>query len=138
MTAQVAPASDDASRRWRSIWRLHFYSGMFAIPFLVMMAVTGLVVLYTQPIQSLLRNDIRHVNRGTKVVTFDQQALAAYARNPKATVTGLTVPNSATAPSIFSVDDGSSAGQQVFVNPYTEPRSRGPELSGCPTASMGS
>jgi hypothetical protein len=54
-------AADRTSRRWRSIWRIHFYAGMFSMPFIVLMAVTGLVILYTQPIQDLTEGDMRSV-----------------------------------------------------------------------------
>jgi uncharacterized iron-regulated membrane protein len=53
--------ADRASRRWRAIWRTHFYAGIFAVPFLVMMALTGLVILYTQPIRSLTQDHLRNV-----------------------------------------------------------------------------
>ena len=53
--------ADRASRRWRAIWRVHFYSGMIAMPFILLMAVTGLVILYTQPIQDLTEGDLRTV-----------------------------------------------------------------------------
>lgn len=40
---------------------VHFYSGMFALPFILLMAVTGLVILYTDPIQQLTEGDVRSV-----------------------------------------------------------------------------
>jgi uncharacterized iron-regulated membrane protein len=109
----------DSSRRWRSVWRLHFYSGMFAMPFVVFMALSGLVILYTQPLQSLTAGHLYNVGRGESVVAYELQARAAQNAFPKATLTGIVTPASSTSSSIVSVDDGSKAGQQVFVNPYT-------------------
>jgi uncharacterized iron-regulated membrane protein len=114
----IDPAAT-ASKRWRSVWRLHFYSGIFAMPFILLMAITGLVILHTQPIHSLLSGDKYTVAKGSTTVPYDVQAQAAQARFPKATVTGVVTPHNATSASIFSVDDGSAAGQTVFVNPYT-------------------
>ena len=65
-----------ASSRWRSLWRIHFYSGMFAMPFIVFMAITGLVILYTQPLQDAVQGDKRTVDRGETTVSLDEQAQA--------------------------------------------------------------
>ena len=114
-------AAEQASRRWRSIWRIHFYSGMFAMPFILLMAVTGLVILYTQPIQDLTEGDIRSVDvpANATYVSFDQQAAAVEAAYPDGTVSDLTPPGDSDRSSRFFVDDGSVNGLHVFVNPYT-------------------
>ncbi len=108
-----------ASKRWRSLWRLHFYSGMFAMPFILFMAFTGLIILYTQPLHSLLSGDRYNVAQGASTVPYEVQAQAAQARFPEATLTGVVTPRNATTASVFSLDDGSGSGQQVFVNPYS-------------------
>lgn len=118
-----APAEIDtaaeASRRWRSVWRIHFYAGMFALPFILMMALTGLVILYTQPIQDLTQGDLRTVDRGAGAVSFDVLAAAVETAYPDAALTSLTMPSDSEHSVIFSIDDGSAAGRQVFVNQYS-------------------
>ncbi len=37
----------------RRIWRLHFWVGLFAAPTLLLLACTGLIILYTQPLDLL-------------------------------------------------------------------------------------
>lgn len=108
-----------SSRRWRSVWRIHFYSGMFALPFLLLMASTGLVILYTQPLQQLSEGDIRSVDRGTEMISFDSQAAAVESAYPDATVGDLTPPADEEQATRFFIDDGSSAGLHVFVDPYS-------------------
>ena len=71
-----------SARRWRSVWRLHFYAGMFAMPFILLMAVTGLIILYTQPIQDLTQGDVRTVSAGADRVSYDDQAAAVEAAYP--------------------------------------------------------
>ena len=115
----VATRAAESSRQWRSIWRIHFYSGMFAMPFVMLMAVTGLVILYTQPIENLLEGDIRTVSAGAEMISFDEQAAAVEAAYPDGTVLDLTPPGDDGRSSRFFVDDGSGAGIHVFVNPYT-------------------
>lgn len=109
-----------SSRQWRSVWRLHFYSGMVALPFIILMAVTGLVILYTQPIEDVTEGDIRTVDaRDTAYVSFDEQAAAVASAYPEGTVYDLTPPADDHRASRFWVDDGSGAGLHVFVDPYT-------------------
>jgi uncharacterized iron-regulated membrane protein len=106
-----------SSRRWRSIWRIHFYSGMFALPFLVLMAITGLVILYTQPVQDLTQGDLRTVDGGGEPVSYDEQVAAVEASNPDWTAISLTVPTGDGRSTIVGVDDGTANGREVFVDP---------------------
>lgn len=113
-------AAAEASRRWRSVWRIHFYAGMLAMPFLLFMAVTGLVILYTQPIHDLTQGDLRRVDAPSgETVSFDAQAEAVQLAFPDATVTSLTMPTSDRHAVGFGIDDGSTAGRTVFVDPST-------------------
>ena len=109
------------SHRWRSVWRIHFYAGMFAMPFIVLMAVTGLVILYTQPIEDLTQGDVRTVEvpADTTMVSFDEQAAAVEAAYPEGTVFDLTPPGDPGRATRFFVDDGSVRGLHAFVDPYT-------------------
>jgi uncharacterized iron-regulated membrane protein len=104
-----------SSRRWRSLWRVHFYAGVFTAPFLVLMAVTGLVILYTQPIQQWTQPDLRTVTAQAEWVSFDQQEAAVVAAFPEHTIVSATVPRDSTTSTTFGLDDDRS----VFVDPYT-------------------
>jgi len=108
-------AADHASRRWRSVWRLHFYSGIFAAPILVMFALTGLVILYTQPIHDFLQGDLRTVSAQGAPRTYAAQERAVERAYPKAAISSVTVPKDDTHSTEFDLDSG----QAVFVNPYT-------------------
>lgn len=117
LTSQDAAAS--ASQRWRSVWRIHFYSGMLALPFILFMALTGLVILYTQPIQDALQGDMRTVVDQGEWASFDDQEQAVEAAYPDLAVISMTVPPDGEHSTVFGLDDGSVAGQQAFVDPYT-------------------
>lgn len=45
----------------RSVWRTHFYSAIFATPILIVLALSGLVIMYTEPITGLLYSDTTRV-----------------------------------------------------------------------------
>ena len=107
--------ADRASRRWRTLWRTHFYAGVFAAPILVMFALTGLVILYTQPINDFVQHDKRVVADGGEWRSFDAQQRAVERAYPDAEVVSVIVPRNDTASTEFGLDSGRSA----FVNPYT-------------------
>lgn len=113
-------AANAASRQWRSLWRIHFYSGMFALPFILLISVTGLVILYTGPIEDLTRGDVLSVeSRPGEFASFDDQAAAVETAYPDASLGDMTPPADPGRSTRFFVDDGSDAGLHVYVDPYT-------------------
>ena len=114
---------DRSSQRWRSLWRIHFYSGIFAIPFILLMSVTGLAILYDQPIKDVVWKDLRTVTvpatamngAAPTVVSYTDQEKAVETAYPKASVVSLTVPRNATTATQFGLDNGHVA----YVNQYT-------------------
>ncbi|MGB5110967.1 MAG: PepSY domain-containing protein [Mycobacterium sp.] len=66
----------------RRVWRLHFWIGLFAAPMLVVLACSGLVILYSQPIDDWLNRDLFLVEKGTTeqgttMVPLDDQLATA-------------------------------------------------------------
>ncbi|HEX8933625.1 MAG TPA: PepSY-associated TM helix domain-containing protein, partial [Pseudonocardiaceae bacterium] len=62
----------------RSVWRIHFYSAIFAAPILIVMALTGLVIMYTEPITGLLYSGTTRVAaQGRVPVSLQTQQAAA-------------------------------------------------------------
>jgi len=106
----------DSSKKWRAFWRVHFYAGMFAFPFILFMALTGLVILYTQPIQDLTGSDVRVVEPQSKRASLDDQAAAAQKAFPKANLQSLVTPADDEHSTIFAADDGAL---EIYVNPYS-------------------
>ena len=98
-------------------WRWHFYAGLYVAPFLIMLAVTGLIMMY-----------IAHFNGrdGEKITVpvegpaqmLSVQAQAAQAAFPQGTLVewiGATGPEGV---SVFRINDGGT-NHMVAVNPYT-------------------
>jgi uncharacterized iron-regulated membrane protein len=109
----AAIAADRASRRWRTVWRVHFYAGIFSMPFIVVMALTGLVILYTQPIQDLTEGGLRRVDaQELAYVSYDSQAEAVAERYPDDPVVSLTVPRDRGV-------SGLESGRNAYVDPYS-------------------
>lgn len=104
-----------SSKRWRQLWRAHFYSGAIGAPFLLMFAITGLVIMYTQPIQDTFQSDLRRVDAASSVVSYDQQAQAVEGRFKDDPIVSMTPPRDSGASTIFGLESGNNA----YVNPYT-------------------
>jgi uncharacterized iron-regulated membrane protein len=112
----------------RRIWRLHFWVGLFAAPVLVVLACTGLVILYSQPLDTWLNRDLLVVTQGPATVALDEQVSVARQHVGSGYVLDAVTPAAAadrTTQIDFLRSDapaypaGESNLTQVFVNPYT-------------------
>lgn len=112
------PGDSKASRLWRSIWRTHFYAALIATPVLVMLALTGLVILYTEPIQHALSGDLTTVEAGDEAISLDSQLAAANERYPDLTFVAVTPPKEADLSTRFTMADENDSSYEVYVNPY--------------------
>ena len=43
--------------RYFMVWRWHFYAGLYVIPFMIMLSLTGLVMLFDDEIESIRYHD---------------------------------------------------------------------------------
>ena len=108
----------------RRIWRLHFWVGLFAAPVLVLLACSGLVILYEQPLDTLLNRHLLVVEPGPQTVPLDAQvATAAQHVGAGGTLEAVTPPrgpDSSTRVDFAPADPQAEANViQVFVDPYT-------------------
>lgn len=112
----------------RRIWRLHFWVGLFAAPVLVVLACTGLVILYSQPLDNWLSGDLYTVTQGQETVPLDQQvAVATQQVGADYTLDAVNPPDAPghstrvdfLPPDAPEYPAGESNVTQVFVDPYT-------------------
>jgi hypothetical protein len=47
-----------AGHFYRVVWRWHFYAGLFVVPFMVMLAVTGIIYLFKPQLDRLMYHDL--------------------------------------------------------------------------------
>ena len=59
MTHDPAPAP--LSGAFRAVWRWHFYAGLLVLPFLMLMALTGALYLFTDEIDGAVYRDLSRV-----------------------------------------------------------------------------
>jgi uncharacterized iron-regulated membrane protein len=113
-----APGSQTAANRNYFIaWRWHFYAGLYVMPFLMMLAVTGLIMLWISAMTEL--------NGERALVTPTEAPLAmsdlrgrAEAAVPGGAATQYIAPLAADRVAVFKVDTGDAA-TTVVIDPYT-------------------
>jgi len=70
---------------YRAVWRWHFYAGLVVVPFLLTLAVTGLIMVYGNSIETFLGKKYPVASGGERA-SIVAQALAAQAAVPGGTV----------------------------------------------------
>jgi uncharacterized iron-regulated membrane protein len=116
---QAEKESKQISRHfYHSVWRWHFYAGLFVVPFLLVLAVTGLIMLYQPVLEIQLEADKYYVEPASQVVSIEyqkQQVMLAYSGTIKKFIPAKTRHLS----NQFIVKSSQGINLKVFVNPYT-------------------
>ncbi|NJN86007.1 MAG: PepSY domain-containing protein [Leptolyngbyaceae cyanobacterium SL_7_1] len=124
MSKAIPPAPDavvesPSNRFYRTVWRWHFYAGLFVIPFLLMLAITGSIYLFKPQLDAVMYPNQLFVQPLAPLLPYTQQLQAVQRNYPQATTTKIT-PNVAIDRSTevgLTTSDGHHL--TVFVNPYT-------------------
>ena len=98
-------------------WRWHFYAGLFVAPFMVMLALTGIIYLFKPQLDSLMYSSLLDVPAGDHTVPADDLLQRVKAAYPQGQVTQYLPPVNAERSAQFVVKN---AGHElnVFVDPY--------------------
>ncbi|MEP3332522.1 PepSY domain-containing protein [Sedimentitalea sp.] len=116
-TLQAEDAAPSPNKLYLAAWRWHFYAGLYVIPFLITLALTGLIMLW---VSTLSGRDGEWIS---VVPTGEALAVSTLAQSATESVTGGTLvqyiaPRAPDLAAIFRVDAGDDA-IMVAVNPYT-------------------
>ena len=101
----------------RTVWRWHFYAGLFCIPFVLWLSVTGTIFLFHPQIQRLLDRPYDHLSI-TQRATANAQVQAALAARPGTTLDSYELPHSPTSAAQILVDQGAEQ-FRVYVHPQS-------------------
>ncbi len=116
-TTTDAQPRGSANKLYFAAWRWHFYAGLFAIPFLAVLAFTGMMMLWIAWIDG--RDGERTpVMAQDRVMAVSAQADAAVAAIPDGALKQYVAPRSDDVAALFRVDAGGDA-TMVAVDPYT-------------------
>jgi uncharacterized iron-regulated membrane protein len=108
------------------IWRWHFFAGLYVVPFVLMLSITGLVMLagpWTDAYQygdELTRVDEPHdqPTAGLAIISADDQLAKVKGAYPHLKAAQYVPPASPNQSSVFKMRGENFATQFVFVNPY--------------------
>lgn len=116
-TTTDAQPSGSANKLYFAAWRWHFYAGLFAIPFLTVLAFTGMMMLWIAWIDGRDGERTPVMVQDT-VMAVSAQADAAVAAIPDGTLKQYVAPRNDDVAALFRVDAGGDA-TMVAVDPYT-------------------
>ena len=114
----AAGTSRLGGRFYAAVWRWHFYAGLYVVPFLVMLAITGLIMLWVAVIDGRDGENRLRVAPQATALPVSAQAEAARAAVPDGVVKQYLSPRDADRVALFRVDQGEAA-FMVAVDPYT-------------------
>ncbi len=124
--AHKAPALKDSRQppagraaAYRAIWRWHFYAGLFCLPFIVILSLSGSVYLFKPQIDAFLDRPYDRLALSGEPKRLDEQITAALKANPGARLTALELrnaPNDAARVRLMTKDGGAL---RVLVRPDT-------------------
>jgi uncharacterized iron-regulated membrane protein len=118
--APIAPARAETGldKLYFAAWRWHFYAGLFVVPFLLMLAVTGFfMMLFTTYLPEY--GDRIAVTPGGAPLSIADQSAAALGAVPGAIgIAQYIAPYGPANPALFEVADAAD-GMVVAINPYT-------------------
>lgn len=123
----AAPATETEARSsgvrqsgfYRAVWRWHFYAGLFSIPVIVMLCLSGIVWLFGPQLNGVLYNGMRNVEPGGQAKSYEDQLAVVERAYPEATISGTAPPVSAAKATRFDLTTKGGKEYSVFVNPYT-------------------
>lgn len=103
---------------YQTIWRWHFYAGLFFTPFLLVLAVTGGIYLFKSEIENHLYADLYKVAPQAESMPASHLISAVTQHYPDAAVTRFRPGETADRSTEVGIMDGNES-KTVFVNPYT-------------------
>lgn len=107
----------ERSALYRTIWRWHFYAGLFVLPFILILSVTGAIYLFKPQIDRWEERDFRGLGEAGRV-SPDAQLGAALAANPGARFHAYRLPERPGDAAMIHLARADGIGMiDVFVSP---------------------
>ncbi len=115
---QPSASQPDQSALHRWLWRWHGYAGLFVIPFIFFMALTGLPYVWEHELEDALHPEYRALTPQSTRVSYEQQLAAARAACPDKPLMKVVFDGQPRHATGFMFGDKSDP-LSVYVNPYT-------------------
>jgi uncharacterized iron-regulated membrane protein len=119
----MSTASTSESKSWpdyRAVWRWHFYAGLFSIPFVIILSITGGIYLFKPQIEAYSERPFENLPIiGGTTKPAAEQIQAALAAVPNSTLKEYEVPRTTTSAARVIVRTKEGAAIRVYVHPVT-------------------
>ena len=102
---------------YNQAWRWHFYAGLFVIPFMIVLSLTGIVYLFKPQLDELMYRDLLQVSPIGNTLSAEQQLARVQAAYPQASISQYLPPVDARHSAQFVVAEGGRT-LNLFINPY--------------------
>ncbi|UZK67450.1 PepSY-associated TM helix domain-containing protein [Sphingomonas sp. M1-B02] len=101
---------------YRTIWRWHFYAGLFVLPFILILSVTGAIYLFKPQLDRWEERSF-HGLATAGAVSPDVQLAAVTARFPAGRFNRYRVPEQAGDAAMIELGFADGANREIFVSP---------------------
>lgn len=118
-SAVPAEPSGKARAFYRAVWRCHFYAGLFVIPFVIILSITGIIYLFKPQLDAAIYRELLFVTPQNTAVTADAQRSAVLAKYQNSAIKSFTAPSGPDRSSQFDITAADGRGLSVFVDPYS-------------------
>jgi uncharacterized iron-regulated membrane protein len=109
-----------ASDLYCAVWRWHFYAGLMILPFMITLAISGALYLFSDEIDAAIYSDLKRVEVQESVARVAPSAMVAAALGAHpGTAIKFTDPLSSTGSAEITVNTESEGKLAVYVGPYT-------------------
>lgn len=99
-------------------WRWHFYAGLFVAPFMILLAITGIIYLFKPQLDPLMYDHLINVQPGHHTLSADEQLKLVQAVYPQAHISQYLPPINPERSAQFVLHN-SGRELNVFINPYS-------------------
>ena len=104
---------------YRVIWRWHFYAGVFCVPFVTVLALSGSVYLFKPQIDAFFDRPFTHMALSGPAHALDHQVATALTAVPNARIKGVELRNDPADAARVHVIDAEGREQRVLIRPDT-------------------
>jgi uncharacterized iron-regulated membrane protein len=119
VTVQGQAGGLAANRFYRVVWRWHFYAGLFVVPFMAMLAVTGAIYLFKPQLDGWMYRDRMFVQPASTARMASEQVAAVNRAYPGGTVNSYSPPSDVGRSAEVSLSNAKGRKFTVFVDPHT-------------------
>ena len=117
-SATIDPNENGNKAIYCTVWRIHFYAGLFVIPVVLLLAVTGGIYLFKPHLEPILYQDAWFTEIGETLLPIDQQLVRARDAYPQKRFTNIQIfANPARTTEISARHNDQT--QLIYVDPYS-------------------